>query len=240
MLKIFKTLDEYNTYTDNGQVLDSGFLYYVKEDGSFHIFTNNIDGDLGVYDSAEQPTGNIEITENGEAINIGQYATATVNVASSPTDLINLIERDITSLNISSGTNKIGQYAFYNCYSLTSVTIPNSVTAIEMFAFRSCSGLTSVTIPNSVTTIGNDSFSLCSGLTSVTIGNGITAIGNNAFKNDNKLTSVTINATTPPTLGTDAFTSTNNCPIYVPSASVDTYKAASGWSTYASRIQAIS
>jgi hypothetical protein len=29
------------------------------------------------------------------------------------------------------------------------------------------------------------------------------------------------------------------CIIYVPSASVDTYKAASGWSTYASRIQAI-
>jgi hypothetical protein len=35
------------------------------------------------------------------------------------------------------------------------------------------------------------------------------------------------------------FNYTNNCPIYVPSASVETYKSASGWSGYASRIQAI-
>jgi hypothetical protein len=40
-------------------------------------------------------------------------------------------------------------------------------------------------------------------------------------------------------LGSSAFSITNNCPIYVPSASVDTYKAASGWSTYASRIHEI-
>ena len=51
--------------------------------------------------------------------------------------------------------------------------------------------------------------------------------------------SVTVNATTPPTLGESALDYTNNCPIYVPAASVDVYKAASGWSTYASRIQAI-
>jgi hypothetical protein len=36
------------------------------------------------------------------------------------------------------------------------------------------------------------------------------------------------------------FDSTNNCPIYVPSGSVNTYKAADGWSNYASRIKAIS
>jgi hypothetical protein len=40
-------------------------------------------------------------------------------------------------------------------------------------------------------------------------------------------------------LGNNAFYNTNNCPIYVPSASVNAYKSASGWSTYASRIQAI-
>ncbi len=53
------------------------------------------------------------------------------------------------------------------------------------------------------------------------------------------MSSITCNATTPPALGTDVFANTNNCPIYVPAASVETYKAASGWSGYASRIQAI-
>ena len=63
--------------------------------------------------------------------------------------------------------------------------------------------------------------------------------GDEAFYECDELTSVTINATTPPTLGDDAFYDTNNCPIYVPSGSVDTYKSASGWSSLASRIQPI-
>ena len=60
------------------------------------------------------------------------------------------------------------------------------------------------------------------------------------FKGCSGLESSTILATTPPTMGDfNIFSNTNNCPIYVPTASVDTYKAASGWSTYESRIQAI-
>ena len=155
-------------------------------------------------------------------------------------DLINLIERDVTSLNIPSGTTQIGNSAFYNCSKLTSVTIPNSVTEIGNSAFYNCSKLTSVTIPNSVTSIGWYAFLGCSGLTSVTIPNSVTSIGSQAFYNCSKLTSVTIQATTPPTLANaNAFGETNKCPIYVPAESVDAYKAATNWSSYASRIQAI-
>jgi len=53
------------------------------------------------------------------------------------------------------------------------------------------------------------------------------------------LTSVTCEALTPPTLGSNAFNYTNNCPIYVPSQSVAAYKTAANWSTYASKIRAI-
>jgi len=35
------------------------------------------------------------------------------------------------------------------------------------------------------------------------------------------------------------FNETNNCPIYVPTSSVDAYKTATGWNSYSSRIQAI-
>ena len=155
-------------------------------------------------------------------------------------DLINLIERDITTLNIPSGTTKIGTYAFSWCSGLTSVTIPESVTSIDSSAFYFCYGLKSVTIGNSVTSIGGNAFSGCSGLTSVTIPESVTNIGNRAFSNCIGLTSVTIQATTPPTLSsTNAFDNTNNCPIYVPAESVDAYKAATNWSSLADRISAI-
>ena len=177
-------------------------------------------------------------------------------------DLKNLIERDITSITIPSGTTKIGDRAFQYCTALTSVTIPSSVTSIgdnafnscgltsvtipsgvtsiSSYCFASCSSLTSVTIPSSVTSIGSYSFSYCSSLTSVTIPSSVTSIGSQSFRNCGSLTTMTVEATTPPTLGNNAFNNTNaNLVIYVPAESLEAYKAANNWSTYASQIQAI-
>ena len=53
---------------------------------------------------------------------------------------------------------------------------------------------------------------------------------------DCALLSLTIQALTPPTLSNTLPTTVA---IYVPASAIDTYKAASGWSTYASQIQAI-
>ena len=175
--------------------------------------------------------------------------------------LINLIERDIESIDIPSGTTTIGAYAFQNCRRLTSVTIPNTVTSIDGNAFRYCSGLTSIVIPDNVTSIDNYAFNTCYSLSSCTIGSGVTSIGTNSFSFCRSLTSVTIPssvetigsnafgsctgltsitcyALTPPTLGNEnTFNNGNDCPIYVPCQSIDAYKSA--WSRYESRIQCI-
>lgn len=68
--------------------------------------------------------------------------------------------------------------------SLTEVTAEmwDGVTKIYKYAFYYCSALTSVIIPSSVTLIGNSAFYGCS-----------------------SLASVTVEATTPPTLGVNAF-----------------------------------
>ena len=145
----------------------------------------------------------------------------------------------ITKLTIGSGVTSIRASVFERCSSLTSITIPNSVTSISNYAFAFCSGLTSITIPDSVTSIGDDAFYKCTSIANVTIGSGVTTIGESAFNSCRRLTSLTVEALTPPKLGDSVFDNTNNCPIYVPSASVDAYKAASIWSAYKSRIQAI-
>ena len=115
------------------------------------------------------------------------------------------------------GITKICNYAFFEFLILTSIEIPNSVTSIGGYAFSGCSSLTSITIPNSVTSIGSSVFYSCS-----------------------RLTSVTVKATTPPTLGSNVFSNIyTSLVIYVPAESVDAYKAATNWSTYADKIQAI-
>lgn len=146
----------------------------------------------------------------------------------------------ITSFSISSGITSIGKTVFSECGSMTGITIPSSITSIGDTAFWLCVGLADINLPDSVTSIGQSCFASCTSLTSVTIGTGITSIGEEAFADCSGLTSVTITATSVPTLGEYAFDNTNNCPIYVPAGSVNTYKTASGWSEYASRIQAIS
>ena len=142
---------------------------------------------------------------------------------------------------IPNNITQIGASAFTQCYNITDVSIPSSVTTILNTAFLNCTALTSINIPDSVTSIGVNAFNGCNSLTTVVIGSGTSSILGSAFLNCTSLTSVTINRTTPPTLGNnDVFRNTNNCPIYVPASSVETYKTAStAWRNLASRIQAI-
>ena len=145
-------------------------------------------------------------------------------------------------IEIPNNITTIAQSAFNNCTGLTSVTLPSSVTTIGNRAFRYCTSLTSVTIPSGVTSIGSSAFQT-TGLTSVTIPSSVTSIGNQAFEYCTSLTSVTVLATTPPTLQNQySAVFDYNAPdrkIYVPSASVEAYKAATGWSYYAADIEAI-
>jgi len=145
----------------------------------------------------------------------------------------------LTSINIPSSVTSIGDSAFQFCSSLTSINIPSGITSIGNSTFYGCSSLTSIEIPNSVTSIGYYAFEYCTSLTRIEIPSGVTSIGNDAFIGCEGLTSIIVNATTPPQLVEGTFNDTNNCPILVPSQSVEAYKSASGWSTYASRIQAI-
>ena len=135
----------------------------------------------------------------------------------------------------------ISEETFFQCTNLSNIGIPDSVSTISNNAFNA-SGLTgTLTIPDNVTNIDYNVFRNCTGLTSIIIGSGVTSINTFVFQSCSNLTNITCLATTPPTLANkNAFNDTNNCPIYVPAESVDAYKAATNWSTYASRIQPIS
>lgn len=149
----------------------------------------------------------------------------------SPTPSVGFITYDENGGVLTSGScqdlsnNILTSNEVSNNYSVTydlmySVEVGDCVTTIEQLAL-SAAGF-----------FGTPSF------TSITIGSGVTTIGDYNFVSDT-CQSITIKATIPPTIGNDQFDLTNNCPIYVPSASVSAYQSASGWSQYASRITAI-
>ncbi len=120
---------------------------------------------------------------------------------------------------------------------LSEYTIPDNVSIIGAQSFRGMSNITQITIPGSVTEIELTAFYGCSGLTSIDIPDGVTSIGVWAFAHCISLTSVYCRPTIPPTLGAYVFHSNaSDRKIYVPTASVDAYKAAEGWSDYADAI----
>ena len=126
---------------------------------------------------------------------------------------------------------------------LTTATIPSSITAVSGGMFSNCDLLASVVIPSNITSIGSSAFSGCEILGKVVIPASVTNIGGNAFDNLNYKASITCKATTPPTLGSNVFEPTfylSSPNIYVPSASLSTYKSASGWSDYAQNIYPMS
>lgn len=121
--------------------------------------------------------------------------------------------KHIVAYVLMSGRDYIQKYNFENLSQLTNVIIPDGVEEIENNAFYNCRNLTSVTIPDSVTSIQDS-----------------------VFYNCGSLTSVTVEATTPPMLSFRIFDNTNDCPIYVPSESVELYKTAPYWEDYDIRI----
>ncbi len=148
--------------------------------------------------------------------------------------------KNFTNTTIPDSVTNIESAAFSGSGLTGDLIIPDSVTTVGLNAFSACTGLTSVKISNNITTLPGYLFSGCTGLTNIIIGSSVTSITETSFSSCTNLNGITCLPTTPPSLSSQyAFSSTNNCPIYVPSESVQTYKTTAYWNNYASRIQAI-
>ena len=151
-----------------------------------------------------------------------------------------LFSYHITSVTIPNTVTSIGYCGFGHCDYLTGVTLPNSIIEIDDCAFEYCKMFTSVVMSNNLISIGDKAFYRCDSLTSITLPSSITSIGTEAFNKCHDLRTVTCKATTPPTMGLAVFGDDKwLTAIYVPSGSVNAYKAADGWKDYASIIKPI-
>ena len=149
----------------------------------------------------------------------------------------------LTSIDLSKCTNLtlIGGGAFLNCTSLTSIDLSEflNLTIIGDNAFSGCSKITSIEIPSGVTSIGNGLFVNCSSLTSAIIPSSVTSIGFGAFSECSNLTAITIQSTIPPELKSVDAIPESITSIYVPESSVEAYKTAEIWLSFADKIVGI-
>lgn len=149
--------------------------------------------------------------------------------------------KSLVKAHIPASVTHIGGMSFVGCTALNTITGCEGVTNIvRQQAFDGCSALTGALILPSVKVIDQYSFRNCK-LTSIDLGADTTTIAAYAFQNNTALNAFICRATTPPSLGNaNAFSNTNNCPIYVPDASVEAYKTGTNWNSYTSRIKPLS
>lgn len=166
------------------------------------------------------------VVKNIQNITFGEHVTSIPNYLCQYTK--------IESIEIPNNITKIGKYAFRNCTNLKNIKFSENIDTINEYTFYNCTALTSVNIPDGVTSIAEYAFYGCSALTSITIGNSVTEISQQAFYGCSSLYLIYSKNPIPPTLDNNVFYNTKIGIIYVPTASVDVYKAA--WSDYADKI----
>lgn len=149
----------------------------------------------------------------------------------------------LTKVHLPDSMKIISNCTFQNCTSLSDINIPAQCQRIYTEAFQNCQSLTEVTLSNNMITLGDLAFSGCSSLTTFTIPEKLYEISKMAFSNCTSLTTLNIHETTPPRSSSTNLQLFVNCPsdlkIYVPAASVNTYKTDSIWSDYSSQIFAL-
>ena len=171
-----------------------------------------------------------------------------------------------TGLVLGEGIETLSDYAFNGWSSAVSLSLPSTLKTLGQFALAGWSAFTgTITVPDAVTSIGT---SACQGNTLMTgfkignnvaslqtgvlasspalktleIGTGVTSIAANFLTQGGAVTTIIVRATTPPTVnssGTFFSGIPASAAIKVPAASVDAYKAATGWSVFAAKIVAI-
>lgn len=133
--------------------------------------------------------------------------------------------------------------AFNNCTKLEKIYLP-AATDIAPYSFRECSALKRVCLPKYTGTSSSCIFFECTSLTSVDL-EVATSVGTQLFQDCTSLTTVILRKSDSicTLVNTNAFTNTPIADgtgyVYVPSALVEDYKAATNWSTYADQIRAI-
>ena len=198
---------------DNNSIKITGFLYDDNKPIRVYI-PSSIDGYdvVSLGDSLFEENDFIKsIILPSSVVEIGNstFKNSNINNIDIKAESISVLDnafygvKDLQKINAK--LNYIGDYAFYNCYTLKGISFSNDLKSIGAYAFNNNNNLKDVTLPNGLTYIGEYAFSNTNideiiipssvsdineglfydstNLESLTISDGVKNIGNHAFDN---------------------------------------------------------
>jgi uncharacterized protein YjdB len=136
---------------------------------------------------------------------------------------------------IPASVSYIGRGAFSFTLGPDNLIIPDKTT-VTHHSFSYCK-MKTVELPEGMKSIPNYLFANCTNLKIAYLPSTITEIGSYSFESCISLQNVYVKAVTPPNLNKYAFEDCLQFQIWVPSGSVEAYKAASVWKDFADRIK---
>lgn len=199
----------------------------------------------------------IEIPEGLNSIEHGAFLQSlslkSINLPKSISSIGNtaFYQCGILSIEIPENLVNIGVEAFSACTRLTEINVNNnnavyySIDGViyekdtkELLNYPAGKTDIEFTVPSGTCSISGSAFSACAMLTQIVIPESVSSIGNYAFDRCFGMTQITFLSKIPPDMGKKIFLyASKMSDIYVPSTSVDNYKAVENLSTYVDMIQ---
>lgn len=145
--------------------------------------------------------------------------------------------KNLVSVDLPAGLSQLARGVFEYCINLTSITLPDNIQELPQDIFYECRGLKHVKLPDNLKTIEDGAFRGCILLKEVTIPAQVSNVYGSPFYGCSTLRRINCLPQNPPKDKLNYYLSIpDNVNIYVPAASVETYKTRSCWSKYADRI----
>ena len=231
-------------------LMNAEVIEYTTDDSFYYLDTEEKTAEFSVYwgsakeivipESVTYENVVYKVTSLGEECFYKCSTLISIDIPSSVTSIGKSCFQgcsSLTSITIPFSVTSLGDVCFGECTSLKSIDIPSSVTSLGKCCFAYCPSLTSINIPSSssLTSLGDRCFEYCFSLTSINIPSSVISLGYSCFNLCSSLKTMTCEISTPITIsGYDIFVDTpiNEATLYVPVASLKSYRTTYPWSGF--------